>query len=138
MIVDSLRPLVRFGGHQNPRVNRDHLQTLIIERHLGGPYLHIWFENSFFENCNTMFENLQKCLIPESNGESRDGVERGEDFKADETAKEAAEVEIVPLLPNFLTLFIRPAKLSLSPAEVGGGCCLACCLHLARRFLNQT
>ena len=95
-------------------------------------------EIRFFENCNTMFENLQKCLIPESNGESRDGVERGEDFKADETAKEAAEVEIVPLLPNFLTLFIRPAKLSLSPAEVGGGCCLACCLHLARRFLNQT
>ena len=135
MIVDSLRPLVRSGGHRNPRVSRDHLQA---------------------SNENVLiFENPTECVvyisifgfhnfIPESKGESRDGVERGDDFKAEETAREVAEV--VPLLlataepsdPNFLAVFIRPAKLSLSPAELGGGCCLACWRHLARRFLNQT
>ena len=136
MIVDSLRPLVRSGGHRNPRVSRDHLQAsnenvLIFENPTECVvYLdfHIWFSQ----------------FIPESKGESRDGVERGDDFKAEETAKEVAEV--VPLLlataepsdPNFLAVFIRPAKLSLSPAELGGGCCLACWRHLARRFLNQT
>ena len=135
MIVDSLRPLVRSGGHRNPRVSRDHLQAsnenvLIFENPTGCVvYISIFgFHNS----------------IPESKGESRDGVERGDDFKAEETAREVAEV--VPLLlataepsdPNFLAVFIRPAKLSLSPAELGGGCCLACWRHLARRFLNQT
>ena len=52
--------------------------------------------------------------------------------------------EEVPLLvaelndPNFLAVFMREAKLSLSPVDEGGGCCLACWRHLARRFLNQT
>ena len=79
-------------------------------------------------------------LIPESKGESRDGVDRGDDFRAELTASEVDEVPLleVPIDPIFLGVFMRDAKLSFSLADGGGGCCLACWRHLARRFLNQT
>ena len=75
---------------------------------------------------------------PESNGESREGVDLGEALSAEETAIEVA-VEVPLLLTEsiFLADFMREAKLNFSLA-LGGGCCLACCLHLARRFLNHT
>ena len=56
------------------------------------------------------------------------------------TAKEVVEVDPFELTgppPIFLADFMREAKLNFSLA-VGGGCCLACCLHLALLFLNQT
>ena len=80
-------------------------------------------------------------FLPASNGESRDGVERGDDFNADETARDVATE--VPLVvehtepPIFLADFMRDARLNLSLFD-GIGCCLACCRHLARRFLNHT
>ena len=81
-------------------------------------------------------------FLPESKGESREGVDRGEDFKAEETARdvEATECPLLedPIDPIFLGDFIREAKLSFSLVVGGGGCCLACWRHLARRFLNQT
>ena len=75
--------------------------------------------------------------LPDSNGESREGVDCGEDFNAEVTAREVTEAVpfVVPLFPNFLIGLILDDKLNLSE---GGGCCLACWRHFARLFLNQT
>ena len=79
--------------------------------------------------------------IPESKGESREGVDRGDDFNAEDTASEVdADVPLLvdPTIlppPIFLAGFMRELRLNLS---LGGGCCLACCRHLALRFLNHT
>ena len=75
--------------------------------------------------------------LPDSNGESREGVDCGEDFNAEVTASEVTEDVpfVVPLFPNFLAGLILDDKLNLSE---GGGCCLACWRHFSRRFLNQT
>ena len=88
--------------------------------------------------------NIFNMLIPESKGESRDGVERGEDFNADDTASEVdTDVPLEPVEPAgptppiFLADFMREARLNLSLFD-GIGCCLACWRHLARRFLNHT
>ena len=59
-------------------------------------------------------------VLPESNGESRDGVERGDDFNADDTASDVDTD--VPLAvepaggtpPIFLADFMRLARLNLS------------------------
>ena len=81
--------------------------------------------------------NIRHDYLPDSNGESREGVDCGEDFNAEVTASEVTEDVpfVVPLFPNFLAGLILDDKLNLSE---GGGCCLACWRHFARRFLNQT
>ena len=70
-------------------------------------------------------ETLWKMKLPESNGESLEGVDCGEDFNAEVTAIEVTEDVpfVVPLLPNFLAGFILDERFNLSE---GGGCCLAC------------
>ena len=78
---------------------------------------------------NEDFWVKMRFFLPASNGESRDGVERGDDFNADETARDVATE--VPLVveptgpPIFLADFMREARLNLSLFD-GIGCCLAC------------
>ncbi len=91
-------------------------------------------------------------VLPDSKGESLEGVDWGDALRAELTAKEAAELaELPPEIPLelepevrlpfadeiFLATFSLEERLSFSPAE-GGGCCFACCLHFALLFLNQT
>jgi hypothetical protein len=67
-----------------------------------------------------------KYYIPDSNGESREGVDCGDDLRAEDTAKEVAEIVplVVPLLPSFLGGLMREEFINLSPLD-GAGCCFA-------------